>query len=105
MDLKAASHVVLHSHRRRNGALLFLILISLYHDLMPSPPFQVFTHHSLGRHFITTLENADPGVWESLFHMRKECFDALYNWLATNTKLPQYSEADVTLREKVMMFL
>ena len=105
MDLEAASHVVLYFHRRRDGALLFLILISLYHDLIPSPPFQVFTYHSLGHHFITTLENADPGIWESLFHMYKECFDILCNWLAINTEFPQYSKADITLCEKVVMFL
>ena len=84
---------------------MFLILISLYHDLMPSPPFQVLTHRSLSHYFITTLENADRGVWENLFRMPKECFNTLCDWLAANIELPQYSSADVTLREKVMMFL
>ena len=105
MDPEDVSRVVLYSRRRREATLVFLILISLYHDLMPSPPFQVLAHRSLGRYFINTLENADHGVWESLFRMRKECFDALCNWLIANTELQQYSETDVTLREKVMMFL
>src|SRR6185437_7644036 len=105
MDPQDVSRIVLYSRRRRQAALVFLILISLYHDLMPSPPFQVLAHRSLGRYFITTLENADHGVWESLFRIRKECFNTLCNWLAANTELPQYSEADITLREKAMMFL
>ena len=105
MDPQDVSRIVLYSRRRRQAALVFLILISLYHDLMPSPPFQVLAHRSLGRYFITTLENADHGVWESLFRMRKECFDALCNLLAANTELSQCSEAEVTFREKVMMFL
>ena len=105
MDLETILHVILHFHRRRDGALLFLILISLYHNLIPSPPFQVFTHHFFGLHFITTLKNANPGVWENLFYMYKECFDILCNWLAINTELPQYSKADITLYKKIIMFL
>jgi hypothetical protein len=91
-------------HRRRAIQLL-CVFIQMQVHLLPSPPIQRLHNPSFGATWREAMEGCPDITWEILFRMPKSSFNALVDWLAENTDLPQFCRADVCLREKLKIFL
>ena len=89
--------------RRRDAIAVYVLLVTLTLHLLPSLPCNTLVSHDVGAVWIQHIEEAPLQVWQDIFRMSKECFNALCIWLSNHTNLPETC-SKTSLRHK-MMFL
>ena len=88
--------------RHHQIILIMLFLhVALNDNLKTSPT--ILHSREMGAMFLATIENGSPSMWRRLFRMTKPSFNALCDWLASNTMFR--CSRNVSGREKLLIFL